>query len=137
MQPHRRLVKEGTLTLEKVVKRSVKQRSVYLKELDVQKDALLFLFNDILLQCKHVPPDSYELQRMVRLSSGSIASVVVHEWMASAQTIVSGGGGASDDGVVTEGKTLLRILDEEFILYFSSISDSTEDVRCYCNGWLI
>jgi hypothetical protein len=119
------LIKEGSLVLEKYVKRSFKQRVSYLKEIDVEKDVLVFLFNDILLQCKLVHSESYELQRTMRLTLASPASLVVHEWMQPSPGSMLQVGDADEKqvgGGMLDGKELLRVMDEDVILYFSGAS---------------
>lgn len=62
VQPHRRLLRETMLTLERCVKRVVVKSGsgvkAQLKEAMVERDYLFLIFNDIILQCKVVAPAS-------------------------------------------------------------------------------
>ena len=122
VQPHRRLLKECVLRLERMVKLTLKNKSTMLKETRVERHFVFFLFNDILIQCKPIANSSessgtsYELQRTLTLTTHNApASMVMYPWILSDQQ-------------------LLRLVDADLVLYLSCPSASSEELAQWCHA---
>lgn len=125
VQPHRRLVHEGSLMLYRYVKRNKKiKSSLVLKEVVMDKKFLFYLFSDLLIQCKrHSSDTSLELVRVMRLSSRLEPASIVSTDQFNSPPPVS----PTDDHsipIINEQTQAnqLRIVDDDIILYLMSCS---------------